>query len=61
MDVHHRGTDSHTRNLGLESAFKLPCVVSHIRGSAAHIKADQPINARLRSDLRRSDDSAGWA
>ena len=41
MNIHHRRAHPHTGYLRLEAALILAVVMAHVRGGAAHIKADQ--------------------
>ena len=47
VDVHHRSTQPHARNLGFEHAFELAIKVTDVGGRAAHVKADNLVKPSL--------------
>jgi hypothetical protein len=58
VDLHQRCPQSNPRNFGVECALVFSCVVRDIRGSPAHVEADDLANPRLLRGARRTDDAA---
>ena len=48
MDVHHGGAHAHAGYQCFKTAFVFTVIVAHVSGSAAHVKADQPVEAAHR-------------
>ena len=59
VDQHHRRAHAHARDLGLERALVLAVVVRHVGRGAAHVEADQAVEAGLAAGLRHADHAAG--
>ena len=58
VDRHHRRAHPHARHLGFEGALELPRIERHIRAGAAHVEADDAVEARHGGGARRADDAA---
>ena len=58
VDAHHRRAQPHARDLGHERALVLAGPVRDVGGRAAHVEADDPVEARLPRHLDRADDAA---
>ena len=58
MYLEHRGPHAHAGNQCLEGAFVLAPEMSHVGGSAAHVEADDPVEARQGRGLHGTDHAA---
>ena len=58
VDQHHRRAHAHAGDLGLERALVLAVEMRHVGRGAAHVEADQPVEARFASGLRHADHAA---
>jgi hypothetical protein len=61
MDEHHRRPHPHARDLGLEGAFVFAIKVRHVGRGAAHVEADQILEAGFTAGLGHADHAAGRA
>ena len=61
VDEHHRRAHAHARDLGLEGALVFAVVVRHVGRGAAHVEADQVLEAGLAAGLGHADHAAGGA
>ncbi len=59
VDQHHRRAHAHAGDLGLVGTLVRAGVVRHIGRGAAHVEADQPVEAGFPSGLGHADDAAG--
>ena len=59
MDQHHWRAHAHAGDLGLEGALVFAVEMRHVGRSAAHVKADQAVEAGLPPGLRHADHAAG--
>ncbi len=59
MDQHHRRTHANARDLRLEGALVLAVEMRDVGRSAAHVEADQAMEAGLAPGLGHADDPAG--
>ena len=59
MNLHHRRPQPHSRDLGHERALVLSGVMRDVGRGAAHVEADDLVEARELRDLHRPDDAAG--
>ena len=59
VDQHHRRAHAHARHLGLERALVFAVEMRHVGRGAAHVEADQPVEAGLAPGLRHADHAAG--
>ena len=58
---HHRRLDRHTRHGGLPDALQPAVVVRHVGGRAAHVEADEAVEAGGARGLDGADHAAGGA
>ena len=58
VDQHHRRAHAHARDFGLEGALVFAGKMRHVGRGAAHVEADQPIEAGLPAGLCHADDAA---
>ena len=58
MDRHHRRAHAHARHLGLEGAFELAVEVRDVSRGAAHVEADDLVEARHGAGAHGADDAA---
>ena len=56
VNAHHRRTQPHTGNLGVEDSLEFPGKVRDISRGAAHVKADHPVEAGRLTDTGHADD-----
>ena len=61
VDQHHRRAHAHAGDLGLEGALVLAVIVRHVGRGAAHVEADQAVEAGFASGLGHADHAAGGA
>ena len=61
VDQHHRRAHAHARDLGLEGALVFAVVMRHVGRGAAHVEADQMLEASLAAGLGHADHAAGGA
>ena len=61
VDAHHRRAHAHAGHQGLEFALEFTGVVRHVGGGAAHVEADDLVEARLFAGAHHADDAAGRA
>ena len=61
VNEHHRRAHAHARDLGLEGALVFAVVVRHVGGGAAHVEADQILEAGFAAGLGHADHAAGGA
>ena len=59
VDQHHRRAHAHARDLGLEGALIFAVEMRHVGRGAAHVEADQPVEAGFAAGLRHPDHAAG--
>ncbi len=59
VDAHHRRAQPHAGDLGDEGALVLAGVVRDVRRRAAHVEADDPVEAREPRNFDGTDDAAG--
>ncbi len=58
MDAHHRRAHPHARDFRLEGALQFAVVMANIGGGAAHVEADDLVEAGDARRLHRADDAA---
>ncbi len=61
VDEHHRRAHPHAGDFGFERALVFAVVVRHVGRGAAHVEADQLLEARLAAGLGHADHAAGGA
>ncbi len=61
VDLHHRRAHAHARHLGLEGALEGARIVGDVGGGAAHVEADDALEAGDGRGLDRPHDPAGRA
>ena len=61
MDQHHRRAHAHARDFRLEGALVFAVEMRDVGRGAAHVEADEAIEAGLPSGLRHADHAAGRA
>ena len=61
VDAHHGRADAHAGDLGVEGGLQLAVIVADIGGGAAHVEADDALEAGQRPGLRRAHHAAGRA
>ena len=61
VDAHHRRAHANTRDLGLELTFELARVVRYVGRGAAHVEADDLVEAAHLGGAHGADDAAGRA
>ena len=61
VNEHHRRAHAHARDLGLEGALVFAVVVRHVGRGAAHVEADQILEAGFAAGLGHADHAAGGA
>ena len=59
VDEHHRRAHAHARDLGLERALVFAVEMRHVGRGAAHVEADELLEAGLAAGLRHADHAAG--
>ena len=59
VDEHHRRAHAHAGDLGLERALVLAVEMRDVGRGAAHVEADQVLEAGLAAGLRHADHAAG--
>ena len=61
VDLHHRRPDPHARDLGVERPLERAGIMGDVGRGAAHVEADDPVEARQRRGPGGADDAAGRA
>ncbi|MCY1309723.1 hypothetical protein D9M70_598460 [compost metagenome] len=61
MDQHHRRTHPHAGDFRLEGALVFAVEMRNVRGCAAHVETDDPVEAGRFTGLGETDDAAGRA
>src|SRR3546814_16883527 len=61
VDVQHRRADAHARDLALERPLIVAGIVRHVGRGAAHVEADDVVEAAHRRGAARPDAAAGRA
>ena len=61
MDVHHRRAHAHAGDQGVEGALVFAVVVRHVGRGAAHVEADEPLEAAHGGGAHHAHDAAGGA
>jgi hypothetical protein len=61
VDAHHRRAHAHAGDQRVEGALVLAVVVRHVGRGAAHVEADDAVEAGHRGGAHRADDAAGRA
>ena len=61
VDQHHRRAHAHAGDLGLEGALVFAVEMRHVGRGAAHVEADEPVEAGLPAGLGHADHAAGRA
>ena len=61
VNEHHRRAHAHARDLGLERALVFAVVMRHVGRGAAHVEADQLLEAGFAAGLGHADHAAGGA
>ncbi len=59
IDRHHRGAHAHAGHLGLERALESAGIQRDVGGGAAHVEADDVVQASHARGARGADDAAG--
>ena len=61
MDAHHRRADAHAGDFGVEGALVVAVIVGDVGRGAAHVEADDLLEAGEPGRLDHADDAAGRA